>query len=69
MIYQIQKKEYDKVMYMRKSSVHAKLGYLVFKGDDGKYYKCDESGMKGSKEIFEFNKKWRSAVESQTELI
>jgi hypothetical protein len=57
MITKILKKDYDKVQEMRGHSKQAhSLGYLVFRGNDGKYYKCDKTGMAGVKEWTEYAK-------------
>lgn len=45
------------------------LGFLIFHGADGKYYKTDQVGMAGAKEIADFNKRFKHNVDSQSSLI
>lgn len=65
MIYQIQKKEHDALKRRRKSTGKS-LGFLIFKGEDGNYYKTDTTGMVAVKEMTTFNKRFKAAVDNQT---
>jgi hypothetical protein len=70
MITQILKKEYDQIQRKRKNmAAGTSLGYLVFHGEDGRYYKTDKTGMLGAKEIADFNKNFKHNIDSQSSLI
>jgi hypothetical protein len=70
MITQILKKEFDRIIRLRKNMAKgASLGYLVFHGEDGNYYKTDKTGMLGAKEIADFNKNFKHNIDSQSRLI
>lgn len=42
---------------------------MIFKGADGKYYKCDQTGMAGVKEQVEWNKKLKQQLDAQTTML
>lgn len=70
MIHQILKKEYDQIRKARKRyPKNAPSGFIIFKGEDGKYYRCDKSGGAGMKEMVEFNRGFRASIDNQTALI
>jgi len=69
MITQILKKDYDKLYKQRARSRSKSLGYLIFKGEDGKYYKTSESSAAAVKEITVFNRNFRSGIDNQIKLI
>ena len=66
-IRRIQRKEYEKIQWLRKNGGR-NLG-LYFKGHNGKYYQCDGSGMMGAKEIAEFLKEQKQEMREQTNLL
>ena len=70
MIKQILKKDYDLIQRRRSfSKSQAKLGVLVFKGADSKYYQVDGSGMSAVKEWLEYNKRLKSGIDSQGQIL
>jgi hypothetical protein len=65
MVRKIQRKEYDKIKEQRAHSREAKnLGYLIWRGADGKYYKTDKSGIAGTKEMVEYNKQLKAGLDN-----
>ena len=68
MIYQIQKKAYDAYKKQRKLSSKS-LGFLIFKGEDGNYYRTETTGMLAVKEMTTFNKNFKAGIDNQTSLI
>lgn len=68
MIYQLQKKQYDAYKRQRKHSSQS-LGFLIFKGEDGNYYRTDGTGMPAVKEMATFNKNFKAGIDNQTSLI
>lgn len=73
MINRITKKEYDREMERRKHAPTItrleKRNKLYFKGEDGRYYICDQTGGAGLKEIWQFNRNFKRGIEDQTSLI
>lgn len=63
MITKITRKEFLQIQEQRK--MRPKLGFLVFKAPNGKYYKTDSSGMKGTEEMTKWNKKIQKQMEAQ----
>lgn len=46
-----------------------KLGFLIFKCSNGKYYKTDVSGMQGVKEMTTWQRKIDKDISSQMNLL
>lgn len=71
MIYQIQRKEYDKLKRDRKVHYHGqtKGQALLFKAANGFYYKQTDCSMAGVKEMNEFIKNVAEGVKEQTSLL
>lgn len=70
MPHKITKKEFDRIKRYRKNMARGtKFGYLVFKARDGDYYKTENDGIQGSKEMFEFNRKINHSIDNQMKLI
>lgn len=69
MIMQITKQQHDLTLKVRKRWPKASGDTLVFKGADGKYYRTTETGMRGAKEIFQFNKQYKTSIDSQQPLL
>lgn len=65
MIYRLQKKEYEAYKRQRKLSSRS-LGFLIFKGADGKYYRTEHTGLEGAKEITTFNRQWKQGIDNET---
>lgn len=69
MIEQITQKEFRELTAKKRRLPGQKLGYLIFLGKDGKYYKTDKDGLSGGREMFEFNQRVKHNIDSQTSLI
>ena len=70
MITKITQKEFRKIRYQRKNLAQGqKMGFLIFQASDGCYYKTDKSGMQGTKEMTEWQKKINNQMTAQTELL
>lgn len=71
MVTQIQRKEYDAIQKRRGySSQQANQGFLTWKGPDGKYYKNDQSGIAGTKEMVAYNRGLKKgSIDNQAKLI
>ncbi len=68
MITRISQKMYRETMKARKKNPKLKHGFLVFPAPDGRYYKCDKSGMQGAKEQAEWCKQIKDDMAAQTML-
>ena len=66
MIQVITQVEYRKLKRIRRQG--KKLGYLIFKCEDGKYYKTDKSGMAGTKEMVEQQRVVRNQISKSVSL-
>lgn len=68
MIQQIQRQQYMDIVKARKRKPAAKSRYLVFEGVNGKYYRCDKTGMPALKEMWAFNKQLKATIDKQRKL-
>jgi hypothetical protein len=69
MIEQITQKEFKRLTKYKELAPGKKLGYLIFLGKDGKYYKTGQDGMVGAREMFEWQQMVKKSLDSQTSLI
>lgn len=69
MIQQILRKEYDQMMRSRRHYKTIKGQGILFKADNGKYYKQDRVDMIGLKEIQEFKDLIKSEQKEQIHLL
>lgn len=69
MVTLITQKEFKQIQKTRKNRPGQLTGFLVWQAPDGRYYKNDQSGIAGTKELVDWNKKIQSEMESQTSLI
>lgn len=56
------------IIKSRKRRPMAKSRYLVFEGVNGKYYRCDKTGMPALKEMWAYNKELKANVDKQRKL-
>jgi hypothetical protein len=70
MVTRIQKKEYDAWQARRGySETQKSLGFLIWQGPDGKYYKNEVSGTSGLKEMIDYNKQLKSDMAARAIMI
>lgn len=71
MIYRITKKEYDNIRKARKRGYGASgvEQCLLFKGENGWYYKETAVGMVGVKNVVEYKKKIKEQMKPQGNLL
>lgn len=70
MIRRIQKKEYDAILRERKTRGQFMTNRcLLFKGENGWYYKQDDVSMRGAKEVAEYKKALKLQAMKQITLL
>lgn len=68
MIERVTLKKYQAIMRNRKMSGRRNWPGIYFKGNDGKYYRCDKDGIEGAQEVARFKKKERKIKNQQLAL-
>lgn len=69
MIEQITQKEYRQLAHKKELMPGKTLGYLIFLGKDGNYYKTDHGGIVGGREMYEWQQGIKERLDSQTTLL